>query len=83
MKSETFRALQESSYSNEKVHEVAAPAQPRVFMPNRLVPGKVMINVAINLILLSMYLLDVLMCIMYSQIIEASSLFFPTTRSNF
>lgn len=40
MKSETFRALQESAYANEKVHEVAHPAQPRVFMPNRVVPGK-------------------------------------------
>jgi hypothetical protein len=42
MKSETFRAIQESTYTNDKVQEVAAPAaQPRVFMPNRLVPGKV------------------------------------------
>lgn len=40
MKSETFRALQESAYAYEKVQEVAAPAQPRVFMPNRVVPGK-------------------------------------------
>jgi len=40
MKSETFRALQENSYAYEKVHEVAHPAQPRVFMPNRVVPGK-------------------------------------------
>lgn len=40
MKSETFRALQENSYAHEKVHEVSVPAQPRVFMPNRVVPGK-------------------------------------------
>lgn len=40
MKSETFRAVQENLYTNDKVQEVAAPVQPRVFMPNRLVPGK-------------------------------------------
>ncbi|KAG5678488.1 hypothetical protein PVAND_008157 [Polypedilum vanderplanki] len=40
MKSETFRAVQENLYTNDKVQEVVTPAQPRVFMPNRLVPGK-------------------------------------------
>ncbi|XP_070494843.1 PDZ and LIM domain protein 3 isoform X3 [Chironomus tepperi] len=40
MKSETFKALQDSTYVDGKVHEVANPAQPRVFMPNRVVPGK-------------------------------------------
>lgn len=41
LKSETYRALQEGAYGNEKMHEVATPAQTRVFMPNKLVPGKV------------------------------------------
>ena len=41
LKSETYRALQENTYSNEKVHEVASPAQTRVFKPNKVVPGKV------------------------------------------
>jgi hypothetical protein len=40
LKSETYRALQESTYSSSDVREVAAPAQTRVFMPNKLVPGK-------------------------------------------
>jgi hypothetical protein len=40
MKSDTFRAVQEDLYINDKVQEVAAPVQPRVFKPNRLVPGK-------------------------------------------
>lgn len=39
LKSETYRALQESSFAGEKM-EVAAAVQPRVFQPNRLVPGK-------------------------------------------
>jgi len=43
MKSETFKALQDSTFVDGKVHEVANPAQPRVFMPNRVVPGKVII----------------------------------------
>lgn len=41
LKSETYRALQENAYSNDKAHEVAAPPQTRVFKPNKLVPGKV------------------------------------------
>lgn len=41
LKSETYRALQESSYAHERVQEVTTPVQPRVFQPNRLVPGKV------------------------------------------
>jgi len=40
LKSETYRALQESSYEGERVQEVTAPAQTRVFQPNRMVPGK-------------------------------------------
>ncbi|CRK96113.1 CLUMA_CG009547, isoform C [Clunio marinus] len=40
LKSETYRALQESSYTDDRVREVATPVQPKVFQPNRLVPGK-------------------------------------------
>jgi len=40
LKSETYRALQESSYAGERAQEVTTPVQPRVFQPNRLVPGK-------------------------------------------
>lgn len=39
LKSETYKALQESTYGGP-VQEVAQPAQPRVFQPNKLVPGK-------------------------------------------
>lgn len=45
LKSETYRFLQEqeTSYAGQQgpVQEVASPIQPRVFQPNRLVPGKV------------------------------------------
>ena len=41
LKSETYRALQESTYVGERAQEVTTPVQPRVFQPNRLVPGKV------------------------------------------
>jgi hypothetical protein len=44
LKSETYRALQEQemNYSGHPVQEVQAnPVQPKVFQPNRLVPGKV------------------------------------------
>jgi hypothetical protein len=44
MKSDTFRAVQENLYINDKIQEVTAPVQPRVFMPNRLVPGKVIMS---------------------------------------
>lgn len=44
LKSETYRFLQEqeTSYAGQQgpVQEVANPIQPRVFQPNRLVPGK-------------------------------------------
>jgi hypothetical protein len=40
LKSETYRAIQENSFGNERAHEVATPIQPRVFQPNRCVPGK-------------------------------------------
>lgn len=45
LKSETYRFLQEqeTSYAGQQgpVQEVTNPIQPRVFQPNRLVPGKV------------------------------------------
>lgn len=41
-KSETYRAIQEEGYGNaEYTHEVTVPVQPKVFHPNRMVPGKV------------------------------------------
>ncbi|KAL9906318.1 uncharacterized protein LOC119638013 isoform X4 [Glossina fuscipes] len=40
-KSETFKAIQEESYGNTDVmQEVTVPVQPKVFHPNKLVPGK-------------------------------------------
>uniref|UniRef100_A0A1B0B466 Zasp-like motif domain-containing protein n=1 Tax=Glossina palpalis gambiensis TaxID=67801 RepID=A0A1B0B466_9MUSC len=39
---ETFKAIQEESYGNTDVmQEVTVPVQPKVFHPNKLVPGKV------------------------------------------
>jgi hypothetical protein len=40
LKSETYRALQDSAFNGDRVQE-GAPVQHRVFQPNRLVPGKV------------------------------------------
>lgn len=40
LKSETYRAIQENVYIGERAQE-SNPVQPRVFQPNRLVPGKV------------------------------------------
>ncbi|XP_011179625.1 uncharacterized protein LOC105210401 isoform X4 [Zeugodacus cucurbitae] len=41
-KSETYRAIQEEGYGNTSYapQEVTVPVQPKVFQPNRLVPGK-------------------------------------------
>nr|XP_014087211.1 uncharacterized protein LOC106615503 isoform X2 [Bactrocera oleae] len=41
-KSETYRAIQEEGYGNGYApsQEVTVPVQPKVFQPNRLVPGK-------------------------------------------
>lgn len=42
LKSETYRALQEQGYPTGNYQELPVPAiQPKVFSPNRLVPGKV------------------------------------------
>ena len=41
-KSETYRAIQEEGYGNaDYTQEVTVPVQPKVFHPNRMVPGKV------------------------------------------
>ncbi|KAI8126475.1 hypothetical protein CVS40_3511 [Lucilia cuprina] len=40
-RSETYRAIQEEGYGNANfTEEVTVPVQPKVFHPNRMVPGK-------------------------------------------
>uniref|UniRef100_A0A3F2Z4B0 ZM domain-containing protein n=1 Tax=Glossina pallidipes TaxID=7398 RepID=A0A3F2Z4B0_GLOPL len=46
-KSETFKAIQEEGYGNtDFVQEVTVPVQPKVFHPNKLVPGKKSVQVS-------------------------------------
>lgn len=73
LKSETYRALQESSYAHERVQEVAAPVQPRVFQPNRLVPGKVRHEVIDGTVLLD---------VVFLFAVPETSVVFSTTRSH-
>lgn len=44
LKSETYRALQEDAFYGDKLQEVTTPIQQKTFHPNRLVPGKVSVN---------------------------------------
>ncbi|XP_075160009.1 PDZ_signaling and DUF4749 domain-containing protein Zasp66 isoform X2 [Haematobia irritans] len=46
-KSETFKALQEAGYDcADYTEEVTVPVQPKVFQPNRMVPGKKLLQSA-------------------------------------
>lgn len=39
-KSETFRAVQEAHHLGDYIQEIPVPIQPKIYSPNRLIPGK-------------------------------------------
>jgi hypothetical protein len=61
LKSETYRALQENTFCVEGAREITTPVQPKVFQPNRLVPGKVRRPALVlsRLLIFMLFLIDV------------------------